>query len=99
MRGAGGFLLLVAVSAQALFAQDRVDVSVIERVKYEALQNSQVMEHAFFLSDVYGPRLTGSPGFQAAGTWVVKRLQDFGLENVRKEQIDWGRSWSFKKFS
>jgi carboxypeptidase Q len=99
MKAVGVFLMLVAISAQALFAQERVDISVIEGIKREALQTSQVMEHAFFLSDVYGPRLTGSPGFQAAGTWVVKRLQEFGLENVRKEQIDWGRSWSYKKFS
>jgi len=99
MREVSGLLLLVAISAQALFAQERVDISAVERIRREALQNSQVMEHAFFLSDVYGPRLTGSPGFQAAGTWVVKRLQDFGLENVRKEQIDWGRSWSYKRFS
>jgi hypothetical protein len=99
MREVSGLLLLVAISAQALFAQERIDISAVERIRREALQNSQVMEHAFFLSDVYGPRLTGSPGFQAAGTWAVKRLQDFGLENIRKEQIDWGRSWSYKKFS
>jgi carboxypeptidase Q len=99
MREVSRLLLLIAISAQLLFAQQQVDISIIERIKREALQNSQVMEHAFFLSDVYGPRLTGSPGFQAAGTWVIKRLQDFGLENVRKEQIGWGRSWSYKKFS
>ncbi|HEY6403046.1 MAG TPA: M28 family peptidase, partial [Blastocatellia bacterium] len=99
MKQVGGFLLLVAISAQSLSAQELVNISAVERIKREALQNSQVMEHAFFLSDVYGPRLTGSPGFQAAGNWVVKRFQDFGLENVRKEQIGWGRSWSYKKFS
>jgi len=82
MREVSGLLLLVAISAQALFAQERIDISAVERIRREALQNSLVMEHAFFLSDVYGPRLTGSPGFQAAGTWVVRRLQDFGLENV-----------------
>jgi carboxypeptidase Q len=99
MKKVSGLLLLVAIFKQVLFAQERVDVSVIERIRREALQNSQVMEHAFFLCDVYGPRLTGSPGFQAAGAWVIKRLQDLGLENVRKEQIGWGRSWSYSKFS
>lgn len=91
--------MLIAVFARALSAQEVVNISAVERIRREALQNSQVMEHAFFLSDVYGSRLTGSPGFQAAGNWVVKRFQDFGLENVRKEQIGWGRSWSYKKFS
>src|SRR5215475_5768529 len=92
-------LLSVAISAQALFAQEQAGGSIIERIRQEGLRNSQVMDHAFFLTDVYGPRLTGSPGFQAAGGWVTKRLQDFGLENVRKEQIGWGRSWSYEKFA
>jgi carboxypeptidase Q len=59
MREVSRLLLLIAISARVLFAQEQVDISVIERIKREALQNSQVMEHAFFLSDVYGPRLIG----------------------------------------
>lgn len=99
MRELISLLLLLAIPAQAFFVQKQADSSILKRIRHEALNNSQVMEHAFFLSDVYGPRLTGSPGFQAAGAWVIKRLQDFGLENVRKEQIGWGRSWSYNKFS
>src|SRR5215216_1427359 len=99
MRRSSALLLGVAISAQVVLAQERVDTSVVERIKREAWQNSQVMEHAFFLSDVYGPRLTGSPGFQTAGAWVIKRLRGFGLENVRQEQISWGWSWSYKKFA
>lgn len=99
MRKLTPLLLLTAISALATYAQEKVDVSVVERIKQEALQNSQIMEHAFFLSDVYGSRFTGSSGFQAAGNWAVKRLQDFGLNNVRKEQFNWGRSWSYKRFA
>ena len=32
----------------------------------------------FWLTDRYGPRLTGSPEFEEAGDWAVKQLQDVG---------------------
>lgn len=99
MRRMIGFLLSAVISVQVMFAQERVNLTVPERIKHEALQNSQVMDHAFFLSDVYGARLTGSPAFQAAGDWVIKRLRDFRLENVQKQQISWGRSWTYQKFA
>ena len=59
---------VVAVVATALaiclWAQDRperVDLEVAHRIRSEAFgANSKVMDTAFYLSDVYGPRLTGS---------------------------------------
>ncbi|MEX1239708.1 MAG: hypothetical protein WEB30_08320 [Cyclobacteriaceae bacterium] len=57
------------------------------------------MNYAFYLTDVFGPRLTGSPGFKAAGTWTLAKLRDMGLENPHFEMFDWGRSWSAKNFS
>src|SRR5690242_3578489 len=64
-----------------------VDLSVIERLKQESFKNSQVMDHAFYLTDMYGPRLTGSRNFKLAGDWVARRLRDFGLRNVAEEKI------------
>jgi hypothetical protein len=65
----------------------RVDLSVIEKIKAESLNNSQVMGHAFYLTDMYGPRLTGSRNFRLAGDWVASRLRDLGVENVVQEPI------------
>ena len=59
-----------------LLAQETVDLSVVQRIRTEAVDNSQVMDHVFRMADVYGPRLTGSPAFQAAGEWAVKQLQE-----------------------
>jgi hypothetical protein len=78
---------------------DTVNLEVVHRIKAEAFNNSQVMDHLFYLTDVNGPRLTGSLGFQTAADWAVKRLQQFGAENARLES--WGpfkRGWSFSKF-
>ena len=36
------------------------------------------MEHMFWLTDAYGPRLTGSPGFEQAGDWTVKNASRLG---------------------
>ena len=65
-----------------------LDLSIVQRIKAEAFENSKVMDHEFYLTDVYGPRLTNSPGFKAAGDWVVKRLQGVpGLDPQRARRI------------
>jgi hypothetical protein len=78
---------------------DNVDLEVVHRIKAEAFNRSLVMDHLFYLTDVNGPRLTGSPGLQTAADWAVKRLQEFGAENAHLES--WGpfkRGWSFSRF-
>ena len=37
----------------------QVDVSALDRIKDEGMNRSQVMTIASYLTDVYGPRLTG----------------------------------------
>ncbi len=92
----------LAVCALAAFAaaQEKVDLAVVNRIKTEALQNSKVMDHVFYLTDVFGPRLTGSPAFQAAADWVVKQLQGWSVENVKLEKWGpYGRSWALVRYS
>ncbi len=83
-----------------LAAQEKPDLSVVQRIRAEAFQNSRVMENAFYLTDVYGPRLTGSPGLQAAAEWAVKRMQAWGLVHTNLEPWGpFGRGWSCQRFS
>jgi len=89
---------LIALFGAALVAlpcvgAEKIDLEAIHRIKSEAFENSQVMDHAFYLSEVYGPRLTASTNFQAAGDWVVQRLGQWGLESVHREPWQFGRSW------
>ena len=94
-----GAAALLLVSATALSAED-VNLAVVHKIKTEAFQNSQVMEHLFYLTDVHGPRLTASPGFEAAAAWVVERLKSWGLVNARQEAWGhFGRPWTLKRFS
>jgi hypothetical protein len=72
--------------------------SVLQRIEEEASRRSAVMDHAFTLTDVHGPRLTGSPAFATAGAWVEQRLKNIGLDNVRREPVPWGTGWSYQDF-
>jgi len=97
------FVLLAILSVASLFSQersDRPDLALIGRIKTEAFDNSRVMETLGYLTDVYGPRLSASPELREASDWAVKRLESYGVENVRLE--NWGpfaRSWSLKQSS
>ncbi len=93
--GVAATLTVTALAAQGV---ERVDTDAITKIREEGLKRSQVMEHMFWLTDAYGPRLTGSPGFEQAGDWAVKTLQSWGLQNVRKERFAFGKGWSLVKF-
>ncbi len=45
-----------------------------------------IMETMYNLTDHYGPRLTNSPQFRAAGDWAVGQLKEWGLANVHLEK-------------
>src|ERR1700686_942631 len=89
--------------------QYHIDAPTLDRIKGEATDHSQAAEYAIYLSDVFGPRLTGSPNFRAAGDWAMKTLRSVGLQEVHQEplgEIDFadglpwtGRGWSFSRCS
>ena len=90
---------LVAVALTQIRAEERVDLNAIHKIREEALQNSKVMDHVFQLTDVYGPRLTNSPGFFAAADWVVKQLKEWGIEGHQEKWGPFGQGWTYTHFS
>ncbi|MGH9141669.1 MAG: M20/M25/M40 family metallo-hydrolase, partial [Vicinamibacterales bacterium] len=100
MRRALLVMLLAASAATFVTAQnDRLDYSMLGRIRDEGLNRSQVMDHVSWLSDVYGPRLTGSPGIQQASEWTMKKFREWGLANVHQERWAFGKGWSLVRFS
>src|SRR5678809_743817 len=91
-------LILVVQPGRAMALQEPVDTAMARRIIDEATQRSRVMEHAFYLTDVFGPRLTGTPGFRRAGDWAAEQLRRMGLSNVRTGPVPWGRSWVERSF-
>ena len=90
---------LTAIALLPIYAEERVDLNAIHKIREEALQNSKVMDHVFQLTDVYGPRLTNSPGFFAAADWVVKQLKEWGIDGHEEKWGPFGRGWTYTHFS
>jgi hypothetical protein len=93
------FSLLVALPHAADSpSTERVDLDAIYRIKEEGLQRSKVMETESYLTDVYGPRLTGSPNIKEAADWAQKTMNSWGLANVHLETFPFGRGWQNQRF-
>ena len=73
-------------------ATEKLDLDAIYRIKDEGLQRSKVMEIESYLTDVYGPRLTGSPNIKEAADWAQKTMKEWGLANVHLETWPFGRA-------
>ena len=72
----------------------------IERIKEEGLKRSQVMATMSYLTDVIGPRLTGSPNMKRANEWTRDKMAAWGLANAHLEAWGpFGRGWTLKRFS
>jgi hypothetical protein len=78
---------------------EKLDLDAIYRIKEEGLQRSKVMEIESYLTDVYGPRLTGSPNIKEAADWAQKTMKDWGLANVHLEAWPFGRGWQNQRFT
>jgi carboxypeptidase Q len=90
-------LLLLTLSINA---QEPLDTAAISKLKDEGLSRSQVMEIASTLTDVYGPRLTGTKQLVRAETWAKEQLQKWGLQNVALEPWSpFGKGWELTSFS
>lgn len=91
------FVSLLLFSANVA-GQERIDYEAIYKIKQEGLQNSQVMDIAFHLTDVTGPRLTGSPGLRKASEWARDQLTEWGLVNANLEKWgEFGKGWEVNK--
>ncbi len=62
------------------------------RIWHLGMDSSHVQGLAQVLFDSIGPRLTGSPGYSAAGDWAIKTYQTWGIE-ARKESYGTWRGW------
>jgi carboxypeptidase Q len=81
-------------------AQERIDASINQKIENEEMGNSQIMRTMHYLTDVYGPRLTGSPNHKAAAEWAAKQMMDWGFSNAHLEPWDFGHpGWLNERFS
>jgi len=89
-----------ATTNRPAFVRGRNTNDLVTRIRDEGLNRSQVMETLSYLSDVIGPRLTGSPNLRRANEWTREKLSSWGLTNAHLEAWGpFGRGWSLKRFS
>ena len=102
-------ILLIATGQQLrpTFAQtsasasgiEQLDYAMIGKIREEGLNRSEVMDHISWLTDVYGPRLTGSPAIKQASEWVQGKFTEWELSNINEEKFAFGKGWSLVRFT
>ena len=97
-------VLLAGLAAPAIHAGgETINYADINKIKAEGLgQRSEVMELCSWLSDVYTPRVTGSPTAMKAAEWAVAKMKEWGLQKVAIEpwvnRNGFDRGWTSDKF-
>lgn len=101
-------IVLAAVPAGAL-AQSAMSApaqvysapkEVIDKIRDEGMNRSQVMQTLSYLTDVIGGRLTNSPNMKRANEWTRDTMAKWGMQNAKLEAWGpFGRGWSLKNFS
>ena len=89
--------VLLATGGAASGAEEAVDLETVTRIRDEGFTNSKVMETVEYITDVIGPRITGSPEMKQASDWTRQTLESWGLANAHLEGWRFGRGWSLER--
>lgn len=87
-----GFAAAILVSVPAAAQTFATDDAILEQIWVEGTERSRVEALAQVLLDSIGPRLTGSPGQQAAHDWAVGMYERWGIP-ARNEQYGTWPGW------
>ena len=96
-------VFLVAGSVPG-YAQDAADKAALEldaKIIADAAKTSEIIKNLSYMSDVIGPRLTGSANLKRANEWAAEVMKKYGLQNVKLEPweipIGWERGTATMK--
>ena len=97
LAGMSGWLVSSSSCGQEI-ARERVDAGMLAAIRSEELNHSEVMTHAGWIADVFGPRVTGSENLDKAAQWAESQMKGWGLVNVHEEHFAFGKGWSLNHF-
>ncbi len=92
-------LLTITLTLSAQAPSAGLDLATIGRIRAEAITRSQAMENHWWLSEVFGPRATGTPAYTQGAEWAMKKFNEWGLKNVHTERFPFGQGWTIERFS
>ena len=79
-------VLPVSLLAQTSPTRDEIYAAI----RKEENENSKIMHAEHILTDLYGPRLTGSPNHVNAAKWIKNELDSWGFVNTKLEPWEFG---------
>ena len=79
-------VIALAASTLPFAAQEKIDPDINAKIRQEETAHSRIMRTLHFLTDVHGPRLTGSPAHKAAAEWAIRFYCRRGFRQVSPEQ-------------
>lgn len=87
--------IVMPVASQEVAA----DLEMAYKIRQEGQRNSGIEALAYLMTDLAGPRLTGSAGIERANEIARAKLAEFGLSEVRIEQVsEFSRGgWDYTK--
>jgi carboxypeptidase Q len=92
-------IVICLVCGSVLTAGETIDSDMNWRIRREEIDHSQAMRLVHQLTDVYGPRLTGSPNLEAACEWSVRQMRQWGMQNEHLEEWDFGHpGWACDRY-
>ena len=90
-------LLAIGLAAGS---EDTPSTDIGWKIRREAVERSQILPTLHVLTDVYGPRLTGSPNLKQAAEWAVQQMTSWGLSNAKLEAWEFGHpGWLNERFT
>jgi carboxypeptidase Q len=90
-----GIILIVSYLPMA----GQLCIDVLKRIKKESDSNSKVMKVISRLSDVYDPRLMGTPNYYVSLLWIEEKLKQYGITKIEKQSFDDGHlGWELLNF-
>src|SRR6266545_3906289 len=85
-------LALLSLSPAVLRAQSAVDTAGAGALIAQAMDHSEVMANLRQLTDVIGPRLSGSAAMRRGNDWTAERFRAYGL-SAALEAYTFGITW------
>lgn len=79
------FLFLFFLPLWSISQSENVDLTMVYKIKHEGIQNHNIEDFAFWITDFVGPRLSGSTGNKRGNEWARKKMEELGFQNVRIE--------------
>jgi len=86
-------LALLFAAVGAAVAEEKIHWDVVQQIREEAFANSDALENASWLADVFGPRHVKTPAYYAAAQWAQQKLIEYGLDNAVLEPYYFGTGW------